>query len=409
VPADLPALTAGVHVLAVFQGGRDDHLGVALAALQDLDGDKRGELLVGSMRDARPGGDGPSFVRAVSIARGKELYEVRGRDADGADAFGERIAAIGDVDGDKLNDYAVGAWRAEDGRGVVEVLSGKTGARLTRVVGMPPWEQALGAGLAPVGDVDGDGSADFATSVGGTRTKLFGGRDGRPLAEFAGTTLSVTGDLDGDGRHDLLVYDGPPRDEALEWNGTERTARVLSNASGATLLAIDAGSDVARIEAHGAAGDLDRDGFVDWIVAYRPSDGPEDDRLPGSRERRVRMFSGRTGAVIASFSVEMAGRGRVHLALGIGDVDDDKKNDVLVAWHLEEGLPAGIVEIHRLSDGRAIHRMTSASWSFGTSACSLPDQNGDGVGDLAIGEDEAANTARCGGRVYVMTFDKAVP
>ena len=402
----LPDFGPRARSIAVLSGAEDEHLGVAIATHGDVDGDRRADLVLGSLRDARPGGDGPAFVRAMSVARDAVLHTVRGADPSGADAFGERLAIVGDVDGDQVIDFGVGAWRANDGRGQFEVRSGRSGALVTRIVGMPPWEDALGAAACAAGDVDGDGALDVALSVSRSLTKVFGAKDGRLLAELEGTPVSLTGDLDGDGRRELLLYDGPPRDAALLWTSTTRTARVVSAAKGVTLLALDAGADFARVEAHGSAGDLDRDGFVDWIVAGRPVDTRENDFVPGPRERRVRVLSGKTGVEIAGFSVELPQRGRIHLALGVGDLDGDGAGEMLVSGHVEEGLPAAFVELRSFPSGKLAHRFTSRNWSFGTAATPIPDQDGDGVADLVIGEYESASDARCGGRVYVVALER---
>lgn len=405
-PEPGPSFPAPARVLAVLHGRAGEHLGIALAALSDLDGDRKADLVLGSLRDARPSGAGPAFVRAVSGVSGRTVHEIRGGDAHGADAFGERLAIVGDVDGDQVNDFAVGAWRADGERGLLDVCSGKTGALLARVHGMPPWERFLGAAPSAAGDVDGDGSPDVAVSVNRSVTKVFGAKDGRLLAEFEGTPIALTGDLDGDGRNELLVFDGPPRDEAMLWTSSVRTARVVSTAKRATLQALDAGADLAQLEAHGSAGDLDRDGFVDWIVAGRPNDTEENDLVPGQRERRVRVISGKSGAVMSSFSVALPQRGRVHLAMGVGDLDGDGVGEVLVAGHVEEGLPAAFVELHSFPDGKLAHRFTSPNWSFGTSATPIPDQDGDGVADLVIGEYENSADERCAGRVYVIAIGR---
>lgn len=399
---DLPALSDGAHFLALVAGGEDEHLGIAVAPIGDLDGDQRAELVLGTLRDARPGGDGPARVHAFSIAKKKVLWTLEGRDPIGADAFGERLAVVGDVDGDKRYDLAIGAWRAEDGRGVLDVRSGADGRVLARVHGMPPTESALGAAPSAVGDVDGDGSPDVAVSVNRSITKVFSAKDGRVLAEFAGTPISITGDLDLDGKPELLVFDGPPRDEAMLWRSDVRTARLVSTAKHTDLLRFDAGADVASIEAHGSAGDLDRDGFLEWIVAFRPNDTGEDDRVPGQRERRVRVFSGKTGRELCGFSVALPQRGRMHLALGVGDLDGDGVGEVLVSGHVEEGVPAAFVELHAFPSGKLVHRFTSSNWSFGSAACALPDQDGDGLAELVLGEYESAAEARCAGRVYVV-------
>lgn len=399
-----PTLPAGARCLYVVSGTDDEQLGVALAALPDVDGDQRAELVVGCPAAQA---EGPAFqgaVRTFSLARGVRVHSAMNARPSGTDAFGERLCVLGDVDGDAKADVAVSAWRALGGRGIVEIHSGANGERITRIEGLPTDAPALGATLVAAGDVDGDGRADVAVGTLAGETNVFAGRDGVLLARFAGTPISLTADLDADGKHDLLVLDGPARDEALLASRTHLSARVVSIRTGAPLLDLIPPGDLAGLDAHGTAGDVDRDGATDWIAAYQERGTGESALVDGPRERLVLVLSGRTGQPLTQFRVRMTSRGRVHRVTGLGDVDGDGRHDVFVAWHTEQFTPQGFAEIHSGVDGALLYGLSSPNWSFGTSACALPDQNGDGRTDLAIGEHECAADARRGGRVYVIAF-----
>jgi hypothetical protein len=242
----------------------------------------------------------------LPCARGARLYTHTERAADQDDAYAERLCSLGDVDGDRVADIAVAAWRADGGRGMVEVLSGRDGTRLARIEGMPPAEKGLGAALCAAGDVDGDGHGDVAIGLADGTTEVFSGRDGVRLASFEGTPLALSGDLDGDGSHDLLVFAGPPRDAAMEWSRVPTGARVVSMRSGATLLEIVPEIDAAALDVHGQAGDLDHDGFVDWLAVFEVRGTGENPSIPGPRDRRVQAYSGRTGKLLMQFSVRLA-------------------------------------------------------------------------------------------------------
>lgn len=399
-----PSLPTGARCLYVVSGAADEQLGVALAALPDIDGDQRAELVIGCPASQA---DGPAFfgaARTFSLARGTCLHSALGSRPSGTDAFAERLCALGDVDGDGKADVAVSAWRALGGRGLVEIHSGASGARITRIEGLPTDPPGLGARLVAAGDVDGDGRGDVAVGGLAGETSVFAGRDGVLLARFAGTPIALTADLDGDGLHDLLVLDGPPRDVALRASPKHLAARAVSIRSGASLLELVPPGDLAALDAQGSAGDVDRDGAMDWIAAYQERGTNESELVDGPRERLVLVLSGRTGKPLSQFRVRLTSRGRVHRTTGVGDVDGDGRNDVLVAWHTEQFTPQGFLEIHSGTDGALLYALTSPNWSFGTSACAVPDQDGDGRVDVAIGEHECSADARRGGRVYVIAF-----
>src|SRR5687767_11891682 len=75
------------------------------------------------------------------------------------DNFGYACAALGDVDGDGVGEYAVGAYLHDGARGQVRVFSGQSGAPFFNAVGGSANEQ-LGYSVANAGDVDGDGRDD---------------------------------------------------------------------------------------------------------------------------------------------------------------------------------------------------------------------------------------------------------
>ncbi len=162
----------------------------------DLDGDHVPDILVGAP-SASPGGKinaGSVFV--YDGASGKLIYRLDGQNA--GDAFGYALKNIGDVDGDGVPDFAVGAPFASPGglyqAGVVYAFSGATGALIYTIDGGEE-NAGLGFSLDVVSDINGDGFPEIlvgapGSSPGGRKDAgsvyIFSGADGRKLFHFAG-------------------------------------------------------------------------------------------------------------------------------------------------------------------------------------------------------------------------------
>lgn len=137
---------------------RQDHLGASVAYLPDVDGDGVVDVLVGSPSDPFTGIPGRAAI--FSGASRKQLFEWVG---DGlGDALGASVASLGDVDGDGVADVAIGARFRSVGSaqgGAVFTYSGATGALLFSYLNATA-HASLGASVAGLGDVDGDGFGD---------------------------------------------------------------------------------------------------------------------------------------------------------------------------------------------------------------------------------------------------------
>lgn len=311
----LPA-TAQQTVLYTLQGDSPgDELGSSAVAVGDLDGDGVNELAVGSP------GDSIRHVRIFSGQSGTFLFSLSGQ-APG-DGYGSSVAAVGDVDGDGLTELAVAAPAG----GYVELVSLPTQARLW-TSNIPVTQVARG------GDIDADGTLDvlaLRSGGGSSELRVLSGATGT-----AGLTLNFPteewrfldggGDADGDGHADILL--GNPFWPTGNWTGTSLypgRLRVYSGASGA-VLHDKAGS---LFEDHAGWGvswmdDLDGDGSPEF-AAGMPADIFFAD--PG----RVRIWSGSTGA----FHGDMyAGTFADGFGTGIadaGDLDGDGVGDLLIA------------------------------------------------------------------------------
>lgn len=219
-------------VLFVLDGGPFDLLGRAVAAAGDLDGDGRPDLLVG-VPFADAGGFNAGRVLMVSGADGSTLGVQDG--AAPGDQLGTWVAALGDVDGDGIPDQGLGAPGSDAGSldaGLVLVRSGARGRALFVLPG-----QSEGEGLgtsAAAGDVDGDGRADFvlgsalgdASGQHAGRVSIVSGRTGLVLCAgdgplpftWLGAAVAGVGDLDGDGRPDVAAG-GPVHDDVVSRPG----------------------------------------------------------------------------------------------------------------------------------------------------------------------------------------------
>jgi hypothetical protein len=146
------------------------------------------------------------------------------------DSFGSSATVVGDMNGDGLDDFAVGAPNADVGSGNVYIVLGRSTAfpatlPLTSANGVFRFEgvdafDGAGRRLSRAGDVNGDGYADLLVGGAFGEAWLILGRptfaasqllSGTGVIEFEGTdsffarSISGVGDVDGDGLDDLLV------------------------------------------------------------------------------------------------------------------------------------------------------------------------------------------------------------
>jgi hypothetical protein len=199
--------------------------------------------LAGCPQAEDPGGEAVGAVLAFAARGGAPILTLAGdplRKADprvrSAARFGAALAAGGDANGDGVGDILVGSPRAAlriDDKVAVEepgcafVYSGANGKRLLAVEGFAP-RDGFGLAVAWVGDLNGDGRADFAVGapcfrsteerVWPGRAGVYSGKNGkllfacdgtmpggRPAHDRLGASVAGAGDLDGDRTPDVLV------------------------------------------------------------------------------------------------------------------------------------------------------------------------------------------------------------
>jgi FG-GAP-like repeat len=187
--------------------------GHIVAADLDLDGDGLPDVIVGSAaRD-------DSTLRAYDHF-GNPLYTIPVLAQYGIVA--RSILALGDLDGDGATDYVVGCWFDPTRRGLVALLSGRTGAVLHVRLGQQP-NDILSRPLVRAGDVNGDGVPDYAVSNWGAAFRslieVHSGATGALLRQWSSTTYDIASslvagrDVDLDGIPDVVggsvVYVNP--------------------------------------------------------------------------------------------------------------------------------------------------------------------------------------------------------
>jgi len=331
---------------------------------------------------------------AAAGAEPKLFHEFEGSLVE--DRLGVSVAWLGDADGDGAADFLVGARYADVGAaidaGSVFVYSGKDGRLLYRLDGEGAGDW-FGVAVAGIGDVDGDGRADFivgaqfgrASSGAQTGTAyVFSGASGALLYKLAGETsggrfgVSVAGgqDIDGDGVPDILV--GAYAEDA---------AYLYSGATGA-LIARLAGSPATWYGfAVALLADLDKDGVGELAIS-----------APRKGAGEVTVLSGRTRAPIYVLAGEQPGDWFGFAVARGGDLDKDGTEELLVGSR--EASPAGrtnagSVYVYSGKTGGLLKRLdgTSARDRFGTSVDRAGDVNRDGVADFVVGARFALNAA----------------
>lgn len=293
-----------------------DHFGGSVASLGDLDGDGVIDLAVGAYRDDTGGSNRGAVHVLLMNANGTVKSSLKiASDTNGGptladgDFFGNSVASLGDLDGDGVNDLAVGAYGDDTGsfqRGAVHVFflnangSVKSTTKIANDTNGGPTLGAtglFGTSVTSLGDLDGDGVTDLAVgayrdATGGSgrgvvyvlnlnadgtvnnSTKISSGTNGGPTlanGDYFGWSVASLGDLDGDGVTDLAVgargsagtFAGAVHVLLLNADGTVKSNLKLASATNGapTLAAGDAfGGSVTSL------GDLDGDGLIELAV-----------------------------------------------------------------------------------------------------------------------------------------------
>jgi hypothetical protein len=243
-----------------------DRSGISVAGAGDVNGDGSADLIVaaptaGGVRYGENYNAGESYVvfgRAGGFAPSLDLADLDGTNGfrlDGIDAYdaaGVSISTAGDVNGDGFGDLVVGAPGADPG--------GTSGAGESYVVFGKP------GGFAP--------SLKLAALDGTNGFRL----DGIDEGNVSGASVSTAGDVNGDGFDDLIIGARYVRVTPYDL-GTGESYVVFGKSSGFApsleLAALD-GTNGFRLKgidlddrsgvSVSTAGDVNGDGFDDWVI-----------------------------------------------------------------------------------------------------------------------------------------------
>jgi hypothetical protein len=388
------------------------------------------------------GSGGLTMDTNLSTAAGSFRGETAGDEA------GTVVAGVGDVNGDGYDDFIITAYKNDDGgvtyRGKVYLIFGKASGWARNVslanadasfLGEGQYDSA-GFSADGAGDVNGDGYSDiiigapssifssgnrngqvyiiFGKASGWSKNKDLSGADasfvGKNAQDYAGTAVAGAGDLNGDHYDDIIIgaygNDDGKQDGGTTyvifgkpsgWSNDVSLTNVNINAS----YYAEADFDYAGWSLNGA-GDVNADGYDDFLVGAKWHDNVFFEA--GTTYLVLGKKNGwATGVSLATVAGSWKGEAMLNWAgfyqNGAGDVNGDGYDDFLIdaPWNGQTGSHAGQAYLILGKNGGWAQNTAltpvDASWlgaaanyQLGISLAGGGDVDGDGYGDIILGE-----------------------
>ncbi len=329
---------------------------------------------------------------------------------DGAyDGLGRSVSWVGDLNGDGFDEFIAGAPLDDNNgqeSGMARLFNGSNGISLFDIDGQNQGDE-FGGAVAGVGDVNGDGTPDFAVGAmlddnlapGGGMVQVYSGAnyslihqwDGPGNTDMLGCDIAGAGDINGDGYDDVIVGARQRYDSSSANPGY---VNVYSGATGAVLFTLTGGITANLQFGYSVAGgrDCDGDGTNDIAV------GVYGDDTTALNAGAAWVFSGATGAAIITV---FGDNPQDHLGNDvslIGDVNGDGKADLLACALGDDtnGAASGMVRVFSGDTGTVLATIRGGSGGdeFGYSCSEYADITGDSVEEFLVGswrEDSVGN------------------
>ncbi|MGH9868011.1 MAG: FG-GAP-like repeat-containing protein [Candidatus Polarisedimenticolia bacterium] len=355
--ADIGGSAGGASVAGT---NADDNSGFATGALGDVNGAAASfgiaDLLIGAP-NADAGGIDAGKATLVFGAPGLQsnveaLATLTYRTGAAQEFVGEAVAAAGDMNGDTVQDFLIGAPRSDR----AAVNSGM----VYLVFGHPGLDELAPATL----DLDDLALCNAPTLCG----VVF---QGAAAEDRAGTSLSWAGDVNGDGHPDLLI--GAPGASPAGRSQAGKVYLIYGPLAPGTVSLSQVGSTVPGLVFQGeTAGDGLGEAVSSWLDPF--GDGFDD-----------LLMSAPGADALDSFGAPIPDTGYVYAiqgGVGFGHLDDSATPGIIELSRVASGLPdqvAGMVFIGDVADHHLGRWLTGAV-----------DVDGNGVYDILIAADGVA-------------------
>ena len=322
-----------------FDGAAElDLLGNSVAGLGDVNQDGFPDVIVGAPL-ADPGGK--NEAGCAFIYSGKDGTLIWRFDGEEGGRLGISVAPAGDVNRDGYPDAIVGAPETlTGGPGSAFVYSGKDGTVIWRFDG---GGNILGLGITVdgAGDVNRDGFPDVIVGANSSNPRgmteagsafVYSGKDGTVIWQLDGAApfdrlgraVAGAGDVNQDGFSDVIVGAALASPGLLQL--VAGSAFVYSGKDGTVIWRFDGGAPFDQLGSSVAgAGDVNRDGFADVIVAA-PEASPDGRDAAGS----AYVYSGKDGSLLWQFNGRANGDNLGNSVAQAEDVNQDGFPDLIL-------------------------------------------------------------------------------